>query len=68
MLVRKKDGREGKRKAGMKDARVDEVVGRRGKREKESKGGKGVQRVRERVIGCNGVQFRTKEAKGEVRA
>ena len=42
MRVRKTEGKGGERKAGMKEARVDEVLGRSGKREKESKGGKGV--------------------------
>ena len=32
MLVRKKDGRDGKRKAGMKEAKVDGVLGRSGRR------------------------------------
>ena len=55
MLVRKKDGREGKRKAGMKEAKVDGVLGRSGRREKESKGCKGVGRVRENASGVQGV-------------
>ena len=39
----------------MKEARVDEVLGRSGRKEKESKGRKGV-------------QFRTKVTRSEVRA
>ena len=40
MLVRKMDGREGERKAGMKDARVDEVWGEVGKGKRRAKVGK----------------------------
>ena len=36
----------------MKEARVDEVLGRSGRKEKESKGGKGVMCKRMQV-GCN---------------
>ena len=54
MLVRKKDGREGKRKAGMKEAKVDGVLGRSGRKEKESKGCKGGN-VQENASGVQGV-------------
>ena len=53
MLVRKKDGREGKRKAGMKEARVDEVLGRSGRKEKESKGWKRGVECERMQVGCN---------------
>ena len=48
----------------MKEARVDEVLGRSGRKEKESKGGKGVMCKKY----ASGVQFRTKVTRSEVRA
>ena len=49
MLVGKKDGRDGKRKAGMKEARVDEVLGRSGKGKRRARVERGARCARE----CN---------------